>query len=104
MPAAIGGGINFIDVAGCQMLNQEAHRLRVNGRQLYLCSLKSEVIDIIKNGGCIKSIGAENVFHSKIEAIKRIVTKLDPERCRNCKVRIFNECALMPGTEQGQMI
>ena len=93
----VGGGINFIDVAGCQTLNQEAHRLRANGRQLYLCSLKGEVIDVMKRGGCNRSIGEENVFHSKNAAIKSIVPRLDPERCRPCKVRIFNECAQMPG-------
>ncbi len=93
----VGGGINFIDVAGCQALNQEAHRLRVNGRQLYLCSLKGEVIDVMKRGGCNKSIGEENVFQSKLMAIRSIVPRLDTERCRRCKVRIFNECAKMPG-------
>ncbi len=93
----VGGGINFIDVAGCQTLSQEAHRLRVNGRQLYLCSLKGEVIDVMKRGGCNKGIGKENVYQSKRTAIKNIVPKLDPERCRRCKVRIFNECSQMPG-------
>lgn len=93
----VGSGINFIDVAGCQMLNQEAHRLRANGRQLYLCSIKGEVIDVMKRGGCNKSIGAGNVFSSKVEAIRSIVPRLDPERCRPCKVRIFNECSQMPG-------
>jgi len=92
----VGSGINFIDVAGCQTLNQEAHRLRLNGRQLYLCSLKGEVIDVMKRGGCNRSIGEENVFHSKVEAIRKIVPRLDPERCRPCKVRIFYECAQMP--------
>ena len=92
----VGSGINFIDVAGCQMLNQEAHRLRLNGRQLYLCSLKGEVIDVMKRGGCMGSIGEEGVFRSKVEAIKKIVPKLDPERCRCCTVRIFNECEQMP--------
>ncbi|HAM53836.1 MAG TPA: sodium-independent anion transporter, partial [Nitrospiraceae bacterium] len=93
----VGGGINFIDVAGCQMLSQEAHRLRVNGRQIYLCSLKGKVVEVMKRGGCNKSIGEENVFHSKIDAIKSIVPRLDPERCRRCRVRVFNECAQMPG-------
>ena len=96
----MGSGINFIDVAGCQMLNQEAHRLRVNGRQLYLCTLKGEVIEVMKRGGCIRIIGEENVFRSKVEAIKKIVQKLDPERCRTCKIRIFNECAQMPGVKE----
>ncbi|MDH4028450.1 MAG: SulP family inorganic anion transporter, partial [Nitrospirota bacterium] len=69
----VGVGINFIDVAGCQSLNQEAHRLRANGRQVYLCSLKGEVINVMKLGGCSRSIGEENVFRSKVEAIKSIV-------------------------------
>jgi sulfate permease, SulP family len=93
----VGGGINFIDVAGCHTLNQEAHRLRVNGRQIYLCSLKGEVIEVMRRGGCNRSIGEENVFRSKSEAIRSIVPRLDPERCRQCKMRVFNECAQMPG-------
>jgi SulP family sulfate permease len=95
----VGGGINFIDVAGCQMLSQEAHRLRMNGRQIYLCSLKGDVVEVMKRGGCNRSIGEENVFHSKVEAIRRIVPGLDPERCRLCTVRIFHECAQMPGAK-----
>jgi len=38
-----GSGINFIDVAGCEAIANEAHRLHVSGRQLYLCTLKGEV-------------------------------------------------------------
>jgi SulP family sulfate permease len=92
----VGSGVNFIDLAGCEMLNQEARRLRVNGRVLYLCSLHGEARDILHRGGCIKSIGEENVFPSKVEALKRIVPRLDPERCRVCRLRIFHECAQMP--------
>ena len=93
----VGAGINFIDVAGCHMLSQEAHRLKLNGRQLYLCSLKGNVIDVMKRGGCSKSMGEEHMFPSKREAIEKIVPQLDPERCRICKVRIFHECSKMPG-------
>ncbi|TAN42726.1 MAG: SulP family inorganic anion transporter [Nitrospirae bacterium] len=93
----VGAGINFIDVAGCQMLSQEAHRLRVNGRQLYLCSLKGEVIGVMRQGGCAQSIGPDNIFPSKVEAIRKLVPRLDPERCRICRARIFHECARMPG-------
>jgi len=56
-----------------------------------------EVVEVMKRGGCNKNIGEENVFHSKRQAIKSIVPRLDPERCRRCKVRIFYECAQMPG-------
>jgi SulP family sulfate permease len=93
----VGSGINFIDVAGCEALANEAHRLHMNGRQLYLCTLKSEVLDTLKRGGYLHRIGEENVFRSKREAIDRIVPRLDPERCRVCTARIFHECAQMPG-------
>jgi len=93
----VGSGVNFIDLAGCEMLNQEARRLRVNGRVLYLCSLHGEARDIMHRGGCIQSVGEENVFVSKVEALKRIVPRLDPERCLVCRLRIFRECAQMPG-------
>jgi SulP family sulfate permease len=93
----VGGGINFIDVAGCEMLANEAHRLHLSGRKLYLCSLKGEVMDVLRRGGYLERIGQENVFRTKSEALKKIVfTRLDPERCRVCKVRIFNECRQMP--------
>lgn len=95
----VGSGINFIDVAGCQMLSQEAHRLRVNGRQVYLCTIKGEVVEVMKRGGCSRSIGPENFFGSKRDALRKIVPRLDPERCRWCTLRIFNECSMMPGGE-----
>jgi SulP family sulfate permease len=95
----VGSGINFIDSAGCEALAQEAHRLHLSGRKLYLCSLKGEVMDVLKRGECIKRIGEQNIFRSKIEAIEKIVQQLDPERCRVCTARIFSECAKMPGAK-----
>jgi sulfate permease, SulP family len=97
----VGSGINFIDSAGCEALAQEAHRLHLSGRKLYLCSLKGEVMDVLKRGECIKRIGEQNIFRSKIEAIEKIVQQLDPERCRVCTARIFSECAKMPGAKPG---
>ena len=92
----VAGGINFIDVAGCQMMNQEVHRLHLSGREVYLCSLKGEVVEIMNRGGCRRSFGEQNIFRSKIEAVRNIVPRLDPARCYHCKVRIFNECEQMP--------
>ena len=94
------GGINFIDVAGCALFAEEARRLHLEGRTLYLCSLKGEVLDVLKRGGCIGRVGGENLFPSKSEAVRTLVlTRLDPERCRVCRARIFNECARMPGAD-----
>jgi SulP family sulfate permease len=98
----VGGGINFIDVAGAETLANEAHRLHLEGRKLYLCSLKGAVVETLHRGGYIGRIGEENILGSKTAAIRKLVPRLDPERCRVCILRVFNECDLMPGgKEQG---
>jgi len=96
----IGSGINFIDVAGCEMLATEAHSLHMTGGKLYLCGLKSEVLEVLSRGGYLRQIGEENIFRTKTEAVRKIVSRLDPQRCRYCKARIFNECAQMPKEEE----
>jgi SulP family sulfate permease len=96
----IGSGINFIDVAGCEMLATEAHSLHLTGGKLYLCGLKSDVLEVLRRGGYLQQIGEENIFRTKTEAIRSIVSRLDPQRCRYCKARIFNECAQMPREEE----
>ncbi len=93
----VGGGINFIDVAGCETLVNEAHRLYLEGRKLCLCSLKGEVVETLHRGGYAQRIGEENMLGSKKAAIAALVPRLDPERCRVCTVRVFDECRLMPG-------
>ena len=94
----VGDGINFIDVAGCEMLAHEAHRMHLTGRKLYLCSMKGDVLDILGRGGYLDRIGEENIFLSKMDAVRKLVlTRLDPERCRPCTARIFHECTQMPG-------
>ena len=93
----VGEGLNFIDVAGCEMLSNEAHDLRLNGRQLYICAFKVDVKDMMRRGGYFEFIGDDNTFHTKGAAVTKIVLeKLDPERCRSCTTRIFNECSQMP--------
>ncbi len=93
----VGGGINFIDVAGAETLANEAHRLHREGRKLYLCSLKGEVVETLHRGGYAERIGEENILGSKKAAIRKLVPRLDPERCRVCLLRVFDECSLMPG-------
>jgi sulfate permease, SulP family len=93
----VGGGINFIDVAGCETLANEAHRLHLEGRKLCLCSLKGEVVETLHRGGYAERIGEENMLGSKKAAVAALVPRLDPERCRVCKLRVFDECKLMPG-------
>ena len=98
----IGSGINFIDVAGAELLVQEANLMRDAGGSLYLCNLKPAVHKVLERGGFLELIGRDKVFATKDEAIRAIYSRLDSERCRTCEARIFDECqsVLPDGTKR----
>lgn len=89
----IGNGINFIDVAGAELLVQEARRRRARGGGLYLAKVKDDVCAVLKRGEFAAEIGAENVFANKGEAIAAIYKRLSAAHCAACTRRIFTECA-----------
>ena len=89
----IGSGINFIDVAGAELLVHEAKLTREAGGMLYLCNLKPQVRDLLERGGFLDAIGRDCVFEAKDDAIRAIYARLDSTRCRSCEARIFIECA-----------
>ncbi len=88
----IGSGINFIDVAGADLLVREAQRRRALGGDLYLCSIKPGVCDILKKGDYISEVGDDHVFTTKRAAIAAIYATLDRQRCATCQVKSFTEC------------
>lgn len=92
----IGNGINFIDIAGAEMLSLEAARWRARGGGLYLTKVKDEVCGILKRGGFAERIGRELIFANKREAIASIFRRLDKDICARCDKRIFLECASVP--------
>jgi SulP family sulfate permease len=88
----VATGINFIDVAGAEMLAQEARRRRQLGGGLYLYRAKDAVQATLERGGYLKDIGAQNLFSVKTRAIGAIYPHLDSAICRRCTLRIFKEC------------
>jgi sulfate permease, SulP family len=92
--------INFVDVAGAELLAHEAEQRRKIGGQLYLYSLRQPVRDMLARGGYIDQIGQANIFATKREAIGGVFARLDRSICRTCRARIFNECATLPPAEE----
>ena len=88
----VSTGINFIDMAGAEMLVQEATRLQKQGGGLYFCSNKKKVCKFLRKGNFIEDIGMENFYENKKDAIEGIFKKLDTARCATCNKRIFEEC------------
>ena len=92
--------INFVDVAGAELLAHEAEQRRQMGGQLYMYSLRQPVRDMLARGGYSDQIGQANIFGTKHEAIGGVFARLDRSICARCSARIFNECASLPPAEK----
>ena len=88
----VASGINFVDLAGAQLLAQEARRRRHLGGGLYLYNVKAEVLDMLQRSGAHREIGAENLFALGEDAIGAIKRRLAADVCARCSVRIFAPC------------
>jgi SulP family sulfate permease len=96
----MASGINFVDLAGVEMLAREARRRRGIGGGLYFYRMKDTVRETLARGGYLEDIGERNLFPVKSRPVAEIYRKLDADICRNCKVRIFREChAALPNGE-----
>jgi len=85
-------GLTFVDVAGAEMLAQEARRRKKLGGRIYFYSCKEATKDFLRKSGAMKDIGEENFFPVMSNWVGKIYPDLDPEICRNCTARIFSEC------------
>ena len=89
----IGSGINFIDMAGAELLLQLVKEREAAGGHLYFYDMKEGICNHFKFLQYLLDIGTDNIFISKTEAISEIFTRLDRSICNNCSSKIFLECS-----------
>lgn len=87
-------GVSFIDVAGAEMLAQEARRRRKMGGALYFHRLPPAVVRMLAKGGYLKDIGEENLYPMGPRVIDAIYPRLDSDVCRTCPTRVFRQCSV----------
>ena len=95
----MGKSMNFIDLAGAELWEAELSARRAMDGDLYFHRPRPEVIAMWKKTGFTRLLGPEHQFPDKRTAIATIFQKLDPEICRRCTARIFEECQTAPGPE-----
>ena len=100
----MGKSMNFIDLAGAELWEAELAARRAMGGDLYFHRPRPEVIAMWKKTGFTRLLGPEHQFPDKRTAIATIFQKLDPEICRRCTARIFEECQTVPGPEGGETL
>ncbi len=84
--------LNTIDIAGAEVLAQEARRRRRLGGGLYFYRLNQPAYEFLRQGDYVKDIGEGAFFPVMTDVTKALYWTLDPDVCRTCKTRIFKEC------------
>lgn len=97
--------IGIIDLAGAELLAKEAARRRKLGGGLYLVGVQPDLCEMLRRSGQVDTIGEEQIFRHKGDALQAIYPRLDSEICRSCTARIFREChvALPDGTPRADI-
>ena len=97
---------NYIDIAGAEALALEARRRRRHGGGLYFYRLKESIYEFLRQGDYLKDFGEDAFFPVMTHVTSALYWKLNPDICRTCKVRIFQECrsGVLPGGLRRQRI
>ncbi len=85
-------GMNFVDIAGAELLVQEARRRQRIGGGLYFYRVQPAVQEVLEHDPYLEVIGEENLFPTKSHPIDTIYPRLDSDICRSCTARIFPQC------------
>jgi len=102
--AIVSQGISFADIAGADVLANEAERRRAEGGGLYLINVKSGLWESLEECHAMGKINPNHIFQSKSAALRAIYQRLDKSVCRDCKARIFLECAAAPRVDNDEAI
>ncbi|MGO4326692.1 SulP family inorganic anion transporter [Cupriavidus sp. 2TAF22] len=94
---AMTKSMNFIDLAGAEMWESELTERRAAGGDLYFHRPRTQVLQTWDQTGFAAKLGEEHIFSTKRQALHTIIARLDPAVCRECRARVFEECASRPG-------
>lgn len=98
-------GVNFIDLAGAELIEREFENRQKMGGSIALVSLKDKTVADLERYGVLEHIGKENIMDSKTYALRDISARFDPAVCQRCTVKIFRECEFLsqkPQPEQSK--
>lgn len=96
--------MNFIDLAGADLWDDELARRRATNGDLYFHRPRPPVVQMWRATGFSRRLGDDHVFADKRSALAHIVARLDEEVCAHCTVRLFDECSQRPGAPLAPMI
>lgn len=92
----MGKSMNFLDLAGVELWEDELRQRRAEGGDLYFHRPRPQVIEIWERTGFLDQLGRDHVYPDKRTAIHAIFDRLDRDICARCHARVFWECQELP--------
>lgn len=92
----MGKSINFVDIAGAELLVQEAKKRAKEGGKLLFYSLRQGALEMLTKPDYATVIKNDLIFQTKHEAVKNAVAACNGSICAKCEIRAFKECAQQP--------
>ncbi|WP_282606310.1 SulP family inorganic anion transporter [Pelagibius sp. Alg239-R121] len=85
-----------VDLAGADLLVQEAKRREARGGQLYIGVRYPPIRRQLARFHVPREIGRQHIFRRKTEMLPKLVANLDLDICATCTTRVFRECPKVP--------
>lgn len=86
----LAGSMNFMDLAGAQLLAEEANRRRAMGGGLLVVGSTRAARDMLYRSGCLDDVGAANLFAHRSAAVQAAYARLDQRLCASCPHCVVN--------------
>ncbi|MBY8976718.1 SulP family inorganic anion transporter [Rhodobacteraceae bacterium NNCM2] len=87
-----------IDLAGSELLVNEARRREARGGALYLVGRYPPLRRQLAQFHIPRLIGRKHIFRRKTQVVEKLVQNVNPEICARCTTRVFLECPRAPGS------
>lgn len=92
-------GVGEIDMPGADLLIEEAERRAKRGGSFHLQTKTPRTLSKLARFKVMAALGRDRIHLSKRDAIAGVFPMLDPEVCRTCPARVFNECPSVADTQ-----
>lgn len=91
--------VSMMDTTGQRALEGILHQAKREQQQVFFTRANSQVEGMLRDFQEEGLLSSDAIQPNTSEAIKTAMRHMDPEVCRLCKYRTFEECRLQPGGE-----
>ena len=86
-------GVGSICLSGADFLIKTTRTARRSGGDVHFVATDRGVLSTLRRTQNMDILREANLQVSKGEAVAQITESADPDMCRTCRLRVFNECA-----------